>query len=217
MSTSSYLPPALAAMPPALVVLLGAVMIELISWLGFALISEQLFRAYRMLFHRTAYASQESLRAEVLAMRTELQGLSAMDEFARWARVRRQLDSKTAAYDQSTSDLRSMRSSFLIRAHIVTRAMFYLLYVGLSIAFRSTPMLYVSDDWVPGVLGWLVSLPFAPESGSVSVVVWVYACRRVTRNLIEMVVGEGKLDAVATEDGDETQEDASSIKKEKSD
>ncbi|ORZ36847.1 WRB/Get1 family [Catenaria anguillulae PL171] len=188
-------------MPPALTVLVGAIFIELVSWLGFTLISEQLFAVYRWVFYRSSYAQQAQLRDEIFGLRKEVKGVSAMDEFAKWARVRRQLDGKTQAYEEITNTLRSTRTMFLLKAQVFTRGLFYLVYLGLSIAYRTTPMFYASDDWFGGgLIGWFLSLPFAP-AGAISVVVWVYACRRVLRNVMELVLGD-KLDAVPEQAAD---------------
>ncbi|KAI9188076.1 GET complex subunit get1 [Blastocladiella emersonii ATCC 22665] len=191
----------LASAPPALVVLAGSVFIEVISWLGFTLICEQLFAVYRWLAYRAATAKHAQLRGEIVTLRAELKTLSAMDEFAKWARVRRTLDKAVATHDELASTLRSARSMFLLKAQVATRAVFYLLYVGLSVVYRTTPMFYVPDDWFGGLVGAVLALPFAP-AGTLNVLFWMLACRRVTRNAMELVLGD-KLDAVPESDSAE--------------
>ncbi|KNE69241.1 hypothetical protein AMAG_13624 [Allomyces macrogynus ATCC 38327] len=192
---TAVLPSWIVDAPPALLVLVAAIFIELVSWIGFSLISEQLFALYRWLFHRAAYARTSALQAELVDLRRDLKSMSAMDEFAKWARTRRQIDAKIAEYEKLSSTLRTTRTFFLLKAQVATRAVFYLLYLFIVIQYRAAPMFFIPDDWFSGLLGAALSLPLAP-AGSVSVMVWVLACRRVTRNTMQLVLGD-KLDAVA--------------------
>ncbi|KAJ1506952.1 GET complex subunit get1 [Coelomomyces lativittatus] len=105
-----------------------------------------------------------------------------MDEFAKWARLRRQLDSKSADYDRLITEANSTKVWFQIKSQFVTRPLFYLTYSFLIYYFRETPMFYIPKDWF-NLAGELMYLPLAPF-GSVSVILWMFACRRFVRNFI---------------------------------
>jgi hypothetical protein len=87
------------------------------------------------------------------------------------------------------SSLGTARTFFLIKAQIITRVLFYILYILIVMMFRTVPMFYLPEDWFGDILSSFLALPFAP-SGSVSVIVWVLVCRKVLRNAMELILGD---------------------------
>ncbi|KAL7751944.1 GET complex subunit get1 [Sorochytrium milnesiophthora] len=203
----------LHALPPAALVLVAAVVFELVSWVGFSLIAGQLFKLSQMLFYSSDTRALRSLKREVVRLRTELAGTSSMDEFAKWAKARRKLDASTAQLTELTQSMAFRKTTFTLKAHVATRVVFYLLYLVVMASYQRTAMFYVAaEDWFGSLSGSLLALPFAPE-GSVGVVVWVMASRRVVRNILEQVFGsEEEMTAGAKQDDGDNAKETSPMK-----
>jgi hypothetical protein len=58
------------------------------------------YAAYLRIFHAKAAAQQHTLKADILAKRTELMQTSAQDQFAKWAKLRRSIDKGLADLDK---------------------------------------------------------------------------------------------------------------------
>ncbi|KAI4195507.1 MAG: hypothetical protein LQ350_007174 [Teloschistes chrysophthalmus] len=144
-----------------------------------------------------------SLRAEVVRLKREMQATSSQDEFAKWAKLRRQHDKAEAKYNErasapinpktrqddleltfsaslSATSLKSHRASFT-RLVTTTR---WLGTNGLRFLiqwwFAKTPMFWIPKDWVPYYVAWLLSFPRAPV-GAVSIQIWGSACATVVQ------------------------------------
>ncbi|KAL9112923.1 MAG: hypothetical protein Q9227_002787 [Pyrenula ochraceoflavens] len=87
-----------------LIVFLIQLLIHLINTIGASTINELLWLLYQKLPLQSSAlaADQLRLRREVLRLKQEMKGISSQDEFARWARVRRQHDRAQGEYDQKS-------------------------------------------------------------------------------------------------------------------
>jgi tail-anchored protein insertion receptor len=63
----------------------------------------QLWNLYTSLTAPTATAEQRDLKARFMKVRTEMNGTSSQDEFARWAKLRRQHDKLLEELEKSST------------------------------------------------------------------------------------------------------------------
>lgn len=79
-----------------LVVFLVELAVQVVNSLGAATIADFLWRIYNVVPSKRSaeFAEQRKLQAEYLELRRELHATSSQDEFAKWARLRRQHDKK---------------------------------------------------------------------------------------------------------------------------
>ncbi|KAI9686533.1 MAG: GET complex subunit get1 [Bathelium mastoideum] len=77
--------------------------IHVINTFGASSVNELLWQLYQRLPIATSKAAQDQLKLqrEVLRLNREISGVSAQDEFSKWAKLRRQLDKAKAEYDKS--------------------------------------------------------------------------------------------------------------------
>ncbi|KAI4242815.1 MAG: hypothetical protein LQ352_007167 [Teloschistes flavicans] len=115
-----------------------------------------------------------------------MQATSSQDEFAKWAKLRRQHDKAEAQYNERAASLKSHRANF---TRIITTAR-WLGTNGLRFFlqwwFARTPMFWIPKGWVPYYVAWLLSFPRAPV-GAVSVQIWGTACATVVQMAGEAV------------------------------
>ncbi|GIZ44195.1 hypothetical protein CKM354_000739900 [Cercospora kikuchii] len=183
-----------------LVVFVVQLLLSLISTVGAQAINDLAWYLFTLLPTPQSRAAKENLklRSEVVQLERELRATSAQDEFAKWAKIRRQHDKAKDKYEKQASSLTSFRSTFM---SIISK----LRWVGtqgvnflLNTYYSKTPMFYLPQGWVPYHAEWLLSFPRAPVGG-VSVNVWAIACGSVIGMVMELVVaalalkkGEGK-------------------------
>ncbi|KAI4242236.1 MAG: hypothetical protein L6R40_004107 [Gallowayella cf. fulva] len=86
-----------------LVVFLLQLAIHLINTVGANAINELLWTLYNQFPTSTHNAVHDSkpLRAEVVRLRKEMNATSSQDEFAKWAKLRRNHDKAVAKYDEN--------------------------------------------------------------------------------------------------------------------
>ncbi|KAJ2011731.1 GET complex subunit get1, partial [Coemansia sp. S85] len=124
-------------------------------------------------------AERIELKDGIILLRRDLRSVSSVDEFARWAKMRRRLDALSAKFERVSSDLAIERTAFELYVNLVLRVVVYGSRAVINIYNYRTPVFYVPANWFYPVL-WFLSLPTAPM-GSVSVSVWSFACNRVCK------------------------------------
>ncbi|KAL8645899.1 MAG: hypothetical protein Q9210_006449 [Variospora velana] len=149
---------------------------------GVATCAQQLWTLYNKLPTSTRDSVLESnkLRDKVLLLKRELMATSSQDEFAKWAKLRRQHDKAVAQYEEKANSLKSFQSSF-------TQATTVLRWLGtnglrfmLQFWFARRPMFWIPRGWLPGYVEFLMAFPRAPR-GSVSIQIWGIACATVVQ------------------------------------
>ena len=155
-------------------------------------------------------ADQIRLRRDVVRLKREMAGISAQDEFSRWAKLRRQHDKAEEAYNKkgrlahcpshypyswnlgsltgsySTAEIvKSTRASFDSRANIARWGATSGLRFFLQFWHSTTPIFTIPKGWVPWYVEWTLAFPRAP-SGSISINVWSAACATVFALLSDM-------------------------------
>ncbi|KAK5145069.1 hypothetical protein LTR04_001405 [Oleoguttula sp. CCFEE 6159] len=169
-----------------LTVFILQVVIHLINTVGATTINELLWALYNKLPTPSFTAARNAAlqKREVLRLKKEMNGISAQDDFARWAKIRRQHDKAVAEHDKSASALQASKSRFdnavtSFRWLSTNGLRFFLQYW-----YARTPLFWLPQGWVPGYVEWILSFPRAPI-GSISIQVWGIACASVVK-----IVGE---------------------------
>ncbi|KAM0715484.1 hypothetical protein Q7P37_008982 [Cladosporium fusiforme] len=181
-----------------LVVFVIQLAIHLVSTFGGQAINDLLWLIYTKLPtpQSKQAASGMQLRKEVVRLNREMTNTSAQDDFAKWAKLRRQHDKKKAEYEQNAQSLQSFRSNF-------DRIASALRWIGTSGArfvlqfwFSKQALFWIPQGWAPYYVEWLLSFPRAPL-GSVSVNMWWIACASVIK-----MASEGLLALWALQSGE---------------
>ncbi|KAL8336323.1 hypothetical protein RB601_000237 [Gaeumannomyces tritici] len=162
------------------VILALEVAVELINNIGAAAINSAIWAIINALPTKlsTEFAEQRKLQADYLEVRKDLAATSSQDEFAKWAKLRRQHDKLYEQLEKKKSTLDSTKTNFdryITAARWVgTRGLQYFL----PFWFATTPMFWLPFGWFPYYAEWLISFPRAPM-GSVSIASWQLACTGV--------------------------------------
>ncbi|CAK7203370.1 GET complex subunit get1 [Sporothrix eucalyptigena] len=172
-----------------LVVFLVEVAVLVVNSVGAATISDFLWRLYNLIpsERSAAVAEQRKLQTEYLALRRELHATSSQDEFAKWARLRRQHDKKLEELEAKKKNLDSGRRTFdtavTALRFVCTRGLQFLL----PFWYAREPMFWLPHGWFPGYAEWLMAFPRAPR-GSVSIASWQVACTVVLSLLKDTIL-----------------------------
>ncbi|MCJ1246084.1 GET complex subunit get1 [Trapelia coarctata] len=160
-----------------LVVFILQLVIHLINTVGAGAINNLLWVLYSQLPTSTStdVRRQTELQREVLRLKREMNATSSQDEFAKWAKLRRQHDKTLAEYEQETQSLQAFKAQF-------DSAMGVLRWLGtnglrmfIQFWFSKQPLFWLPRGWVPGYIEWILAFPRAP-TGSISIQVWGIAC-----------------------------------------
>ncbi|KAK5171274.1 GET complex subunit get1 [Saxophila tyrrhenica] len=134
-----------------------------------------------------AAADLSTLRNEVVRLNREMKATSAQDDFAKWARLRRQHDKAKDKYDNEARNHQSFRTNF-DRAITAARWLGTQgLQFGANAWYSKQPMFWIPQGWVPYHIEWVLSFPRAPL-GSISINVWAIACASVIKMIVEGVM-----------------------------
>ncbi|KAI1815665.1 CHD5-like protein-domain-containing protein [Poronia punctata] len=163
-----------------LVVLLVEVAVHLVNTIGAATINDLLWNLYLALPTETSKRAAEKarLQKEYLAIKRDLNATSSQDQFAKWAKLRRQHDKQLEQLEKikaSNDDLKTKfdRTAGIIRWTATSGVKFILPWI-----YGKEPMFWLPSGWFPYYVEWILSFPRAPL-GSVSIVSWQTACAGV--------------------------------------
>jgi len=152
---------------------------ELISWIGQTVLLEFVYSIHQRIFNASAVSRQRQLKTEILATKAELLQTSAQDQFAKWAKLRRNVDKGLAELEKLNGELVSNKSAFSLKFNTAVWIFTTGLQFVVGWVYRRSAVFYLPHGWM-GPITWWLALPFAPK-GSVSVGVWQMACRRVIK------------------------------------
>ncbi|AEO71659.1 5f302415-052b-4875-a786-7d91cb8f848b [Thermothielavioides terrestris] len=164
--------------------------VQLVNTIGAATINNMLWRFYLSFPTPLArqFADQRKKQKEYLAVRHDLNATSSQDEFAKWARLRRQHDKLLDELEKKKSELEASRARFdryLTAVRLIsTRGAQWLLPMW----YGRKPMFWLPYGWFPYYVEWFASFPRAPL-GSVSIAVWQWACTGMLALVMDTVVG----------------------------
>ncbi|OJD36037.1 chd5 domain-containing protein [Diplodia corticola] len=172
-----------------LIVFAVSLVTHLASAVPAATLNELLWILYNKLPTPTSKAAREhdKLKREVLRLKKEMNGVSAQDDFARWAKLRRAHDKAFADFQKNESALRSTRTSFDTTVASVRWLATNGLRFFLQLWYAKQALFWIPEGWVPGYVEWILAFPKAP-TGSVSVQIWGIACTSVISLLSEALV-----------------------------
>ncbi|KAF5722675.1 GET1 [Fusarium mundagurra] len=166
------------------------VVVNLVNTIGAAAINNLLWTIINFLPVSTAKAAgeQRKLQADYLKVRRDLNSTSSQDEFAKWAKLRRQHDKLLEQLEKTKKTNEAARSNFdkiiTVLRVVVTRAPQYFL----PFWYATEPMFWLPYGWFPYWAEWILSFPRAPI-GSVSIASWQLACTGVIALFSDLVVG----------------------------
>ncbi|KAI0453172.1 CHD5-like protein-domain-containing protein [Xylaria acuta] len=160
-----------------LVVLLVEVAVHLVNTIGAATINNMLWNIYLALPTEVSKqaAEKNKLQKEYLAIRRDLNATSSQDQFARWAKLRRQHDKQLEQLEKlkashDASKAKFDRTAGIIRWSATSGVKFVLPWI-----YGKEPMFWLPSGWFPYYVEWILSFPRAPL-GSISIVSWQTAC-----------------------------------------
>ncbi|KAI9714381.1 MAG: GET complex subunit get1 [Bogoriella megaspora] len=164
-----------------------SVAVQVFSTYG-TFINEQLWRLYNRLPVATSKASQNQtrLRRELFRLNKEISGVSAQDEFSKWAKLRRQLDKTKAEHDKSVSSVESSKAKFDYAINIARWLLINGSRIILQYWYAREAMFWIPQGWVPGPVEYILAFPRAPR-GSISIQIWQVACSSVTAMMFEAI------------------------------
>lgn len=151
--------------------------IHLVNTVGAPTINSLLWNLYNRFPTPTSktVAEQRELKNQFVKIRQELNATSSQDEFAKWAKLRRQHDKLLEQVEKSKSSIDSTKTTFDSAVNTLRWLGTNGLRMLLQFWFSKQPMFWIPSGWVPYYAEWLLSFPRAPL-GSISIQAWVLAC-----------------------------------------
>ncbi|KAJ2786199.1 GET complex subunit get1 [Coemansia javaensis] len=165
----------------ALAILALEVVSAVLDAIGYGAVAAAAWGTYSRGTGNRKAAERLRLRDAIVELRRDLQAVSSVDEFSRWAKMRRRLDSLSADFERVSSDLAVERTAFELYVNMGLRAAVYGVRAVVNVYNYRVAVFYVPANWFYPVL-WFLSLPAAPM-GSVSVTVWAFACNRICKRV----------------------------------
>ncbi|KXJ96919.1 CHD5-like protein-domain-containing protein [Microdochium bolleyi] len=172
-----------------LVVFLVEVAVHLVNTLGASTVNNVLWSIYTSLPTQTSKqaADTKKVQKEYLAVRQELNSISSQDQFAKWAKLRRQ-------HDKLLEQLEKMKSSSEATKANFDRVVGLVRWLGTSgvkmllpFWYAKQPMFWLPQGWFPYYIEWVLSFPRAPI-GSISIASWQLACTGVVMLVNDTVI-----------------------------
>ncbi|KAK6533829.1 GET complex subunit get1 [Arthrobotrys megalospora] len=168
--------------------LLITIFILAIGWQAtnvFVSLAPAFWRIYTQIVPSSASADAETLRrqqTEILKIRKEMATTSSQDEFAKWAKLRREHDKRVAELEKLSETVAAHKMQFGRIISTVRWLLFSALGFFIQFWYRREPVFWLPRGWLPDYVEWGLCFPQAPL-GSVSVNVWS-ACTAATAGLI---------------------------------
>ncbi|KAK2590998.1 GET complex subunit get1 [Conoideocrella luteorostrata] len=138
-----------------------------------------------------AAAEQRRIQADYLKIRRELNATSSQDEFAKWAKLRRQHDKLLEQLDAAKKGLEASRARFDNYLTAIRMLLTKVPQYVVPFWYGKEPMFWLPYGWFPYYAEWIISFPRAPL-GSVSAPSWQLACSGVITLLSEIIIFIGK-------------------------
>jgi len=168
-------------MPSLLItVLVLQLAIHLVNTFGASTINALLWNLYNRLpiSNFLSTAEQRELKSQYMKVRKELNATSSQDEFAKWAKLRRQHDKLLEQLEKNKSSTDSTKATFDSAVSTLRWLGTNGLRVFLQFWYSKHAMFWIPKGWVPYYAEWLLSFPRAPL-GSISIQAWFLACTAI--------------------------------------
>ncbi|KAJ3306983.1 GET complex subunit get1 [Kappamyces sp. JEL0829] len=125
-------------------------------------IASVFFARYLALFpSRTALELKRS-RTELIRIKKELSAISAQDDFAKWARLRRQFDKVAKEHDELATSVKAFKVYVTSLISIGIPVFLWGVQIIMLVIWCAEPVFYVPDTWFGPLTSWL-KFPFAPN------------------------------------------------------
>ncbi|KAG8882049.1 GET complex subunit get1 [Tulasnella sp. 332] len=79
---------------------------QLVSWVGTAVLQDLVFSLHQRVFYGAKATEQRRLKTSILTAKKELSEISAQDQFAKWAKLRRKMDKELADLEKLSTSIR---------------------------------------------------------------------------------------------------------------
>ncbi|KAI0378296.1 CHD5-like protein-domain-containing protein [Hypomontagnella monticulosa] len=161
---------------------------HLVNTIGASTINDLLWTLYLALPTETSKQETEKkkLQKDFLTIRRDLNATSSQDQFAKWAKLRRQHDKLMEQLEQMKTSHDASKAKFDSYVNILR----WLATTGLKFIlpfwYAKQPMFWLPHGWFPYYAEWILSFPRAPL-GSVSIASWQTACTGVVMLLSDTI------------------------------
>ncbi|KAG4305138.1 hypothetical protein PORY_001308 [Pneumocystis oryctolagi] len=122
------------------------------------------------------------LQHSALQTKKELSNTSSVDEFAKWAKLRRKYDKEVLEIEKISAEVDSQQYRFNIKARIII----WLCTTGLRYIiqwyYRKVPVFWLIKGWFPYYIERIMCFPMAPI-GSVSISIWFFVVNQVVSQI----------------------------------
>ncbi|KAI3394284.1 hypothetical protein diail_2931 [Diaporthe ilicicola] len=174
--------------------------VAVVNSIGAATINDLLWKLYiaTPLGTSKQIRDQRELQQSYLKVRRDLNATSSQDEFAKWAKLRRQHDKMLEELEKMKTGIDGSKAAF---DKTVTTARWLCtsgLRYFLPFWYSKSPMFWLPHGWFPYYAEWIISFPRAPM-GSVSVASWQLACTGVITMVADAIAALVKLVVAATQ------------------
>ncbi len=139
------------------------------------------------LFIDTNSTDLNTLQDQLITVKSELSKTSSQDEFAKWAKLRRQYDSINLELGTMTaeeSQKKQMRQQRIKRSLWIARV---IVKYTIAYAGRSISIITFAPNTMTPLVEYCTALPYTVSRGSIGVLVWWFCCDRVATRLIHAV------------------------------
>ncbi|KJZ78784.1 hypothetical protein HIM_01557 [Hirsutella minnesotensis 3608] len=162
---------------------------HLVSAIGTTRINNALWTLINFLPIATSKAAgeQRKLQSEYLKIRRDLNATSSQDEFAKWAKLRRQHDKLLEQLDASKKGQEGARAKFDNYLTVIRILLTKVPQYFVPFWYGKVPMFWLPYGWFPYYAEWIISFPSAPM-GSVSAPSWQLACSGVIKLVSELIL-----------------------------
>ncbi|KAI9731730.1 MAG: GET complex subunit get1 [Cirrosporium novae-zelandiae] len=174
-----------------LIIFLLQLIIHILNTIGANTINDLVWLLYTKFPTNTARSANKLriLRKDLLQLKRSLATTSSQDEFAKWAKLRRQHDKVQVDHDALVTSVQSTQTQFNSKLTVVRWTlttgflMIYQWYNNKEAAF------WIPEEWgLPWAVENMLSFPRAPL-GSVSVLIWSWSCANVIKLAIDAISG----------------------------
>ncbi|KAI1083920.1 CHD5-like protein-domain-containing protein [Whalleya microplaca] len=150
---------------------------HLVNTIGAATVSNLLWNLYLALPTETSKQATEKkkLQKEYLTIRRDLNATSSQDQFAKWAKLRRQHDKLLEQLEKFKTSHDATKAKFENTVGIIRWLTTTGLKFGLPFWYAKQPIFWLPQGWFPYYVEWILSFPRAPL-GSISIASWQTAC-----------------------------------------
>ncbi|KDE03389.1 hypothetical protein MVLG_06107 [Microbotryum lychnidis-dioicae p1A1 Lamole] len=150
--------------------------VEVVGWIGADSIAAFFYAPVSRFSSNPTLKSQKALRADIIKLRAELAATSSVDEFSKWAKLRRRVDKAVSELEALNATSSQSRQSFQSLFKRILWIFTTILPFVVTSWHRKAAVFYLPPSWF-GPATWWLGLPSAP-TGAVACGVWTMACKR---------------------------------------